>query len=218
MGYATLLVGSLLSLTARGMDNDLKKQNTLEFPYGESSVPPTVMTTTTIQPAATSISTASAAGPETISDGQIVSVVSAANDAEISAASLAKSRADNAEVRAFARHMVDAHTKNNVEEKTLFGRQWDNQSQTSEMSQSIRAEAETQLAQLQNMSGSSFDQKYLGQQIAMHKQLLSDLDQRYIPTAKDAKLIEFLKTTRLHVSQHLDSAQHILTSMGQSEE
>ena len=126
MGYATLIVGSLLSLTARGMDNDLKRQNALEFPYGESAVPPTVMTTTTMQPTPTSVSTAAAAGPESISDGQIISVVGAANDAEIGAASLAKSRGDSAEVRAFARHMVDDHTKNKVEEKTLFGRQWDN--------------------------------------------------------------------------------------------
>lgn len=152
------------------------------------------------------------AASTTLSDHQIASVIKDANDAEFGAGALAKTRAENPQVRAFARHMIDEHKKNNSVENA-FAKKWDASSSENDISKNIRAEASAKLAELEKISGSDFEQAYIQNQLAMHKQLLDDLDHRYIPAAQDAKLKSFLKETRKHVSNHLTSAQALASML-----
>lgn len=163
-------------------------------------------------PATTTASTGNTttAAPGKLNDVQIADVVKAANDAEIGAGTLAKTRAENPQVRAYAKKMIDEHAKNNVMEKSIMPKKSSSMAEN-DMSKAIRAESAEKLSKLQNMSGSAFDQAYIDAQVKMHTQLLSDLDNNYIPAAKDSKLKNYLKETRKHVSQHLESAQQVLT-------
>ena len=147
-----------------------------------------------------------------IAENQIATVIKSANDSEIKAGALAKTRAENPEVRAFARHIVDEHKKNNIIE-TEFSKKWDADSSETVASRNIRSEFNAKFAALEKISGSDFDEAYLQNQMAMHKQLLADLDNRYIPAAQDAKLKNYLLETRKNISRHLSSAQALASML-----
>lgn len=213
--YLPLVLSSIVGFSAYAAESASQQQNPTRYPRGESAEPPVTAPVTARPPTnpAYSSTTKTAKPVATMTDNQIASVVKAANDAEISAGTLAKTRAESPEVRAFAKDMIDDHNKNNEAEKSVLSKIEGTQSASNEMSQKIRTETATRMKKLENMSGSAFDQAYISQQIAMHKQLLADLNNQFIPAAKDEKLKDYLQSTRQHVSRHLLSAQQVLATM-----
>lgn len=153
-------------------------------------------------------STATAA----MKDAEISSVVSTANDAEISAAQMAKTKATHADVKKFAQMMIDEHTKNKADGMKITA-EAKMTPQASATSKTMATDAGSKLATLKKMNGAAFDKTYIEQQVMMHEQLLTQLDQDLIPAAQNPKLKTFLETTRGHVDQHLQEARKIQTAL-----
>jgi putative membrane protein len=155
----------------------------------------------------TSTSTTSTTTP-TLNDHQIAEILEVANDAEISAAKEAEDDAKNAEVKTFAKHMIEEHKMNNKSMKKVV-KASDIDPEKSEMSKALKEDSKNKLKMLKKQKDMAFDKMYIEQQVTMHTQLLNDLDSKYIPAAQKPELKAHLQATREHVSKHLDQAKAI---------
>lgn len=142
----------------------------------------------------------------TLTDHQIREVLEEANDAEIDAAKMAKKETKNKEVRDFANHMIVEHEKNLKETKKIAKKN-NIHGKDSEMSDAVEADAKNKKKMLKEQKGPAFDKMYMEQQVAMHTQLLNDLDQKFIPSATNTEFKSHLQMTREHVSKHLEQAK-----------
>jgi putative membrane protein len=142
------------------------------------------------------------------SENEIADIVHTANDMEIKAAKGAKSQATNPEVKEFAQHMITAHETNNKEIKEVTKKE-KIRPRSNETSKDIKKDASSKWSDIKKMEGAAFDKAYIDQQVAMHQQLLQDLENIYIPAATNADFKDFLTKTKDHVQQHLSEAQNI---------
>lgn len=144
----------------------------------------------------------------TITDGQITHVMKTANEGEIDLAKVAKSKADNKEVKEFAKMMIDEHKKNEKQDKEV-AKKSKIELVDNDMSKLLKDSTSLKVKDLKKLKGAEFDKSYIDQQIAMHQSLLDDLNQKLIPAAQHPELKSYLEETRTHVQEHLTRAQQI---------
>ena len=149
---------------------------------------------------------------ENMSDQEIGEIMKTVNDAEVDAAKAAKSRAENAEVKQFAKDMISAHEGNNKEAKKVF-KKADIDPKSNDFAKNIKKDSKEKLADLKKKKGSDFDRAYIESQIMMHQQVITDLETKYIPAVQNADFKAFLETTKSHVQEHLAKAQSIQSSL-----
>ncbi|MFS4461024.1 DUF4142 domain-containing protein [Bdellovibrio sp. HCB2-146] len=147
-----------------------------------------------------------------LADQEIAEIMMTANDAEIDAAKLAKSRASSSAVKDFAEHMINEHT-NNMKQGKKITKDEKIKAKSNEEAKNLKATAKDQLAELKKKKGADFDRAYIGTQVAMHQQLLTDLETKLIPQAQNPQFKNFLNETKTHVEQHLSKAKEIQSSM-----
>ncbi|QDK37267.1 DUF4142 domain-containing protein [Bdellovibrio sp. NC01] len=150
-----------------------------------------------------------------LSDSEIAEIMKTANQAEIDAGKMAKSKASNSEVKDFAKHMVSAHESNMKDGKKVAKKE-KIKPENNDTAKDLKKSAKDQMAELKTKKGSEFDKAYIDNQVAMHQQLLNDLDSKFIPQASNAEFKSFLEETRTHVQEHLSKAQQIQSSMASS--
>lgn len=153
-----------------------------------------------------------AAHAQAMNDHQIAEVLKEANDAEIDVAKMAKKETKNKEVRDFANHMIAEHEKNLKETKKVAKKN-DIDPEDSDMSKALEADVKSKKKMLKEQKGPTFDKAYVDQQVAMHTQLLNDLDQKFIPAAQKPEFKAHLQATREHVSKHLEMAKELQTKL-----
>lgn len=149
---------------------------------------------------------------QNLSDQEIGEILKTVNEVEIDAAKAAKSRASNPEVKQFAKDMETAHEDNNKEAKTVF-KKADIDPKRNDVAKTLKKDAKDKLSELKKKKGAEFDKAYIDNQITMHQQVLNDLDQKFIPAAKNPEFKTFLETTRAHVQEHLSKAQQIQSTI-----
>ena len=147
-----------------------------------------------------------------ISDDQITEVLKTANNAEIEAAKVAKSKASSTDVKNFAKMMISDHESNLKDEKKMAKSEKIKMTD-SDASKSLNKDAKEKIKDLKSKSGAEFDKAYMQLQIDMHTQLLSDLDNKLIPDAKNSSLKSYLTETRQHVQEHLSKAQEVQATL-----
>ena len=160
----------------------------------------------TTQPAA-----APAAAP---TDPEIAHIAKTANDADIDGGNLASQKAENAEVKGFAKLMVTDHTAMNQQgEQAATAAQVTPQDNPT--SQQMMSEHQTAKQQLEGQSGAAFDRAYIQHEVQMHQKVLDALDRTLIPNAQNAQLKQTLTDARAKVQAHLQRAQEIQGKLGQ---
>ncbi|UYL07868.1 DUF4142 domain-containing protein [Bdellovibrio sp. SKB1291214] len=147
-----------------------------------------------------------------LDDTHITEIMKTANTGEIDAGKLAKKRATKDSVKTFAEKMVKEHTDNRDKVKEISKDQ-DIKMVDSDESKMLKDDAKKKIKDLKKVKGGEFDKAYMGTQVAMHQQLLDDLDQKLIPQAKNPKLKSYLEETRTHVQNHLNDAKTIQTEL-----
>jgi putative membrane protein len=142
-----------------------------------------------------------------LSDKQIAEVLVTINQGEIDAAKLAKSRAQNADVKAFAEKMIQEHTKN--KEATIkLAHKNSLRPEESEMSKTLKVDAANSNKELRSVK-TGFDLAYINQQISMHEKALSTLKTDLLPNSKNAELKAHLESTENAVASHLATAKDL---------
>ena len=154
---------------------------------------------------APALALAQAKGP---TDPQIAHIVVTANQIDVDAGKLAKSKTKNKEVRAFAQQMITDHTAVNKQAgalaKKLGVKPADN-----DTSKALKKGAQESVANLKKLKGAAFDKAYVEHEVAYHQQVLDAIDKVLVPSAQNAELKGLIEKVRPAIQAHLDHAKHI---------
>ena len=180
---------------------------------GSDAAEETAQTETAAAPAAEAPAAQPAAPAPAVTDPQIADIVVAANEVDIAAGELARTRATDAEVKAFAEKMVTDHTGVNKAASDLVGRLGVTPERNATSDQ-LRQGGEQNRTALQGQSGAAFDRAYIANEVAYHQAVLDAIDQTLIPSAQNAELKALLEQTRPAVAAHLDHARQLQGSLG----
>jgi len=145
---------------------------------------------------------AAADAPAAGSDEDFVKTASGAGLAEVNFAELALKQADKADVKAFAQHMIDDHTKAN--EELLKRANKNNFTPASKMD----AKDQEQFTKLSDMKGADFDRAYVQSQLAAHKGAVA-LFESEAKDGKNADLKAFAEKTLPTLKHHLKMVEKL---------
>jgi len=133
-----------------------------------------------------------------------VATASASDMFEIESSRLAQEKAQDADVKAFARMLVTDHEKSTVDLKTAAA-----QAQPPiPVSPAMTAEQQANLQALQGASGADFDTLYLSQQIPAHEKALA-LVQAYAASGDAAPIKQHATTVSGPIQRHLEEARKL---------
>ena len=147
------------------------------------------------------------------SDPQIAGIVVTANQIDIDAGKLAKSRSKNKEIQAFADQMITDHTAVNKQAVALANK-LKVKPEDSDTSKSLKEGASKNTANLQKLSGAAFDKAYIDHEVAYHQAVLDAIDKVLIPGAKNDELKALIVKVRPAIASHLDHAKMIQDKVG----
>jgi putative membrane protein len=147
-------------------------------------------------------------------DPQIVGIVVAANQIDISASKLALAKSQNPQVRQFAQQMIDDH---GAVQKSVFalGAKLHVTPADSPTEAALKKGAAENEAHLKTLSGAEFDRAYIDHEVAYHKQVIDAVKTTLIPDAQNAELKSALEGAAPVFQGHLEHAEHMQSSMGQ---
>src|SRR3569833_1201555 len=156
--------------------------------------------------------TATAQGPGP-TDPQIAAIVVTANQVDIDAGNLALKHAQSREVKDFAQLMVTDHSGVNQSATELVKRSHVTP-QESPTSEKLQAGGKTNLADLEKLSGASFDRKYIDHEVTYHQAVLDAVNKTLKPNAHNAELKALLVKVRPAFVSHLEMAKQIQAKLG----
>jgi putative membrane protein len=156
-----------------------------------------------------------AAGASAPTDAQIAEIVVTANQVDIDAGNLAKTKAQSNEVKEFAKLMVTDHSGVNKSAKELVTKLHVTP-EASETSRSLKTGGDQNLADLSKLSGPAFDRAYVDHEVAYHQAVLEAVDKTLIPSAQNAELKALLVKVRPAFVAHLEHAKKVQAMLGKS--
>ena len=141
-------------------------------------------------------------------DPQIAAIVVTANQVDIDAGKLAKSKAQSKQVQEFAQRMITDHSGVNKSAKELV-QKLHVTPEPNPTSESLQKGGDQNLATLKGLSGTAFDKAYVDHEVAYHEAVLQAMDKTLIPSAQNAELKALLVKVRPAFVAHLDHAKQI---------
>ena len=143
---------------------------------------------------------------EPYSDANAVAFIQTVNTGEIEAAQLAKTKATDPEIKAFARQMETDHTamKNEVAQTA----QRLGLSATATDEDVLEDHQEDMRALNEAKQGNDFDDKYIDEQVKAHKEALDEIDEALEKT-QNAEFKALLQKARGAVDGHLKRAEEL---------
>ena len=156
---------------------------------------------------------AQAKGP---SDPQIAHIVVTANQIDIDAGKIAKSKSKNKEVQQFAQQMITDHSAVNKQAGAL-AKKLGVKPEDNDTSKSLKKGAQENVANLKKVSGAQFDKAYVDHEVAYHQAVLDAIDKTLIPSAQNAELKGLIEKVRPAIQAHLDHAKHVQADLGKKQ-
>jgi putative membrane protein len=156
--------------------------------------------------------TAGRAGAGTLSDANIVALLDEANKADSAAAALARSKATNADVKAFAQLMITEHHLLRSKGQELAKKL--NLTPQPPANDPVQAAASAEMSALKAApKGAQFDQTYIDQEVTIHKAVL-DLAEQAHGTTQNAELKQLIETAKPYLERHRDRAEALQKKLG----
>jgi putative membrane protein len=146
------------------------------------------------------------------SDPQIAAIVVTANQVDIDAGKLAKSRSKNPKVKEFANTMIGDHTGVN-KQATALVKKLKVKPQPNPTSKSLADGGKKNLAALKKLKGAEFDKAYVDHEVAYHQQVLEAINSTLLPNAKNPELKGLIEKVVPAFQAHLDHAKELQTSL-----
>jgi putative membrane protein len=157
-------------------------------------------------------SAATPAAAQGITDPQIAAIVVTANQVDVDAGTLAQQRGSNAEVKAFGKQMVSAHTAVNKQATELVTK-LGVKPEDNPTAQSLKSGGEANVKTLSGLKGAAFDKAYIEHEVVYHQSVLDALDKTLIPGASNADLRALLEKARPSFEAHLQHARQLQQSL-----
>lgn len=152
---------------------------------------------------------APAAGP---TDPQIAAIVVTANQVDIDAGKLAKSKSKSKEVQKFAQLMITDHSGVNKAAGDLVTK-LKVTPEPNDTSKSLQKGGDDNLANLKTLSGAAFDKAYVDHEVAYHEAVISAMDKTLIPSAQNPELKALLVKVRPAFDVHLAHAKALQATL-----
>jgi putative membrane protein len=146
-------------------------------------------------------------------DPQIAHIVVTANQVDIDAGKIAKSKSKNKEVQAFAQQMITDHSAVNKQAVAL-AKKLGVKPENNDTSKALKKGGQENVANLKKLSGAAFDKAYVDHEVAYHEQVLDAIDKVLVPSAQNAELKGLIEKVRPAFVAHLDHAKHIQADLG----
>lgn len=146
-----------------------------------------------------------------VNDAQIAGIVVAANTVDIEAGKLARSRAVDKDVQAFADLMVTDHTGVNKQAGALV-KKLGVKPEDSDTSKSLMRDGEATRDRLKKLKGKDFERAYIDNEVKYHQAVIDALDKTLIPSAANAELKALLVKVRPAFVAHLEHAKSMQSS------
>jgi putative membrane protein len=143
-----------------------------------------------------------------LTDGEIASVLVAANQGEIQMADLAARMASSPDVKQFAAMMKTQHTTGLQKTRSIQSKA-KLEPKPGDIAAYLENEVTAALRDMRDKTGATFDRAYMSAQVQAHKDVLSVVDHRLTPSANNGDLRTFLGDVRQMVSSHLAKAEEI---------
>jgi putative membrane protein len=143
-----------------------------------------------------------------VNDAQIASIVVTANQVDIDAGKLARSKAASKDVRAFAEQMVTDHTAVNQQAVALVQR-LKVKPEDNPTAQSLKSGGHDNVGKLKQLKGQAFDRAYVDHEVTYHQAVLDALDTTLIPSAKNEDLKALMVKVRPAFVAHLEHARQL---------
>ena len=156
-------------------------------------------------------SSAPISGPR-LSDGNIVAIILAANNTDLSYARLVPSRARSADVKAFAQRMTTDHTILNARVSDIAMRNGIT-AEDDITSLDFRDRSASRRDILRELEGARFDSTYAANEVQYHQELLSAINTLLAPSARNSELREFAGNLRPAVTAHLAHAEQMRAAL-----
>lgn len=147
-----------------------------------------------------------------LTDANIAAIVVAANQVDIDAGQLAKTKSQNAQVKAFADQMINEHSGVNTQATELVTR-LNVAPEDNDTSRQLLADGTAKREQLAALSGADFDKAYVDNEVAYHEAVLGVIDNSLIPGAQNAELKALITGVRPTIAAHLDHAKQLQASL-----
>lgn len=151
-----------------------------------------------------------------IHDAHIADIIVTASSIAIEAGKLAQFRSSSEEIKSYAQRMVGDHTEVSQSAIELVTR-LKVTLQDNPISQSLKADGESDLAKLQALLGGAFDKAYIDQKIVFYQNILDTIDNQLMPHVSNQELKVLLFNLFSPFSLHLDDAQQMQESLGQAD-
>ena len=147
------------------------------------------------------------------SDPQIAHIVVTANQIDIDAGKLAKSRSKNKEVKDFAQRMITDHAAVNKQAGAL-AKKLGVKPEDNDTSKSLKKGAQENIANLKKLKDGAFDKAYIDHEVAYHQAVLDAIDKTLIPSAQNKELKDLIVKVRPAIAAHLEHAKHAQADLG----
>ena len=146
------------------------------------------------------------------SDAQIAAIVVTANQVDIEAGKLARSRSHNQSVKTLANQMVVDHTAVN-KSATDLATKLHLTPVTNATSDGLKQGGTDNMKHLKSLRGAEFDHAYVDNEVTYHQSVIDALDLTLLPNAKNEELKSLLANVRPAFVAHLQHAKEIQASM-----
>ena len=140
------------------------------------------------------------------SDGKMIREIAQADMAEVTAGKLGASKAESAEVKKFAQHMVDDHGKHLAELRKMA------KAKGVQLPSTPAKKHQDAMKKLEQASGAEFDKAFMTQMVKDHEDALK-LVQDTAKNAKDKELKADAEKTAPVIEKHLEMAKSIASSL-----
>jgi putative membrane protein len=145
-------------------------------------------------------------------DPQIAHIVVTANQIDVEAGKIAKSKSRNKEVQAFAQQMITDHTAVNRQAGAL-AKKLGVKPEDNDTSKALQKGAQANVARLRKLSGAEFDRAYVDHEVAYHQAVLDAIDKVLVPGAQNAELKGLIEKVRPAIQAHLEHGKHLQASL-----
>ena len=143
-----------------------------------------------------------------VDDANVVAIILAANNTDLSYARLVPARARSPEVKAFAQRMTTDHTILNARINDIAARNGITAVDDA-ISLDFRDHSAARRDVLRELDGARFDSTYAANEVLYHEELLAAIDNVLLPSVRTAELREFVMNLKPAVSAHLAHAEQV---------
>jgi putative membrane protein len=142
------------------------------------------------------------------SDADVIAMMLAYNNADMSYARIASARAQSAYVKGYATRMLTDHANVNARAMDLIDRS-DAELLDNPATMDLREISAAHRAELKAQSGAAFDVVYMQGEVEYQRTLLAKIDDLLLPSSRHPELKKLVTSVRPIVAAHLAQAEQI---------